>query len=188
VTRLRCTAAAAVLVAILLVAAVLVGPADPAWARATVVASTPADGAALSAAPATVDLAFSVTPEVDSSHAAARTGAGVPVASGPLRRTGPATLRLPVSITAAGDYLIAYHVEFTDGTDLVGVLRFSVGTGVPPVQTDAAARRAAQDLTAVHHHDIDPLSAILLVADGVVLLGAILLLWGRNRGRAPARQ
>ncbi|GAA5179088.1 hypothetical protein GCM10023322_08010 [Rugosimonospora acidiphila] len=175
--------AAAALFAVLF-AAVLAGTGAPAWAGPRTVASTPADGAVLSAAPSEVELSFTGTPDPDSSHAAARTGSGTTVPSGPLRRVGRHGLRLPVTVTAHGDYLVAYHVEFTDGTDLVGAVRFSVGTAAPPALADAVTQGAERQVAAAHHHDIDPLSATLLVVDGFVLLFVILLL----RVRRPPRR
>ncbi len=160
-------------------AAVLIGAA-PAWAGGTVVSTSPADGAALADAPGEVVLTFSATPDPDASHLVVRTEAGTSVLAGSARRTGRA-LRQPVSIAASGNYTVVFHIEFTDGSDLVGTVRFSVGTGVAPPALPAADRRAGEAAVSQHEHGVDPLSGILLVADVVVLLGVVILLSRRDR-------
>jgi methionine-rich copper-binding protein CopC len=160
-------------------AAVLVGAA-PAWAGGTVVSTSPADGAALADAPGEVVLTFSATPDPDASHLVVRTEAGTSVLTGSARRAGRA-LRQPVSITASGNYTVVFHVEFTDGSDLVAEVRFSVGTGVAPPALPAADRRADEAAVSQHDHGVDPLSGILLLADVVVLLAVLILLSRRDR-------
>jgi methionine-rich copper-binding protein CopC len=167
-----------------LLLAPLTAAAAPAWAQGAIVDSSPVDGGVLTGPPSEVTLTFSTAVDVSASHADVSTGAGTAIEAGPLRPDGRTGVRLPLRITAAGDYLTAYHVVFTDGTVLIGVVRFSVGTGVPPPVSDAAARLAAQQAVAGHsHHDIDPFSAVLLLADGLTLIGVVLLLVVR---RTPA--
>jgi methionine-rich copper-binding protein CopC len=157
-----------------------------AWARDAVTATDPADGSALTAAPGDIDLNFSATPDPDYSHVSVRDASGAEVGSGDVSRAGQ-ELRLPVSIGRAGVYTIAFHVTFVDGSDLIGVVRFSVGTGVAPPPADAAARRAAEAAVTGHTHDIDSLSASLLVVDAVVGIGVVIALFLRPRDRRSWR-
>ena len=179
---------AAVLAALLLLALAIPGPA---WAEApqgALISSSPADDAVLATPPAEVKLTFSAAVSASSSHAALSTAAGNSATAGSLRQGGPDTVRLPVTIAAAGDYLAAYHVVFADGTFLVGAVRFSVGTGRPPAVSDAT-RLGAQRAVSTHQHEIDPFNAVLLAVDGFALFAAILLLILRpNPHRAGAAQ
>jgi methionine-rich copper-binding protein CopC len=162
-------------VTVLLGTAVLAG-CSAAATQDTLLASTPADGAALATAPSEVDLTFSAAPDATLSHAAASNGRGDMVASGRLSDAGRDRLRLPVTVTEPGDYLLAYHIEFADGGELTGMVRFSVGTGAPPAVADPLAARSVRDVAATHHHDIDPIGASLLVVDGLVLVVVCALL------------
>ncbi len=154
------------------------------WAANSLTTADPADGAALATAPAAVVLTFSAPADPRLSHVSARDGSGAEVGSGDPARSGPTGLRLPVSIRSTGDYTVGYHVVFHDGTELVGALRFSVGTGVPPPPLGAAqVQPVAPAVAAGHDHAVDPLSASLLVADLAVLVGVVLLLRRRPRPR-----
>jgi methionine-rich copper-binding protein CopC len=154
----------------------LVATAAPGWARdATVVATTPADGAALAVAPAEVVLTTAGRPDVGLSHLSVRDGRGDSADAGAVHSGQPGSLALPVRITGAGTYTAAYHVVLTDGRESIGVIRFSVGTGVapptPPVlPADAAAAHAG------HDHGVDGLGATLLAIDVLVLAGAVVML------------
>jgi methionine-rich copper-binding protein CopC len=169
---------AAVLFVVAAVASTAWCAAGSAWARGGLVDASPGNGAALRDAPREVDLTFSATPDPDQSHVAVRSDRGVPAERGAPRRAGDA-LRVPVSAGAAGNYTVAFHVEFTDGTDLVGEVRFSVGTGVPPPAAVPGADRAAAAVPG-HDHGVDPMSAVLLCADVAVLVGVVLLLLRRD--------
>lgn len=140
---------------------------SPAATDRGVARSDPPDGAALSAAPTAVELTVAARPEVARSHISVSTGDGAPLAAGPLTRSGELTLRQPVSIGGTGDFTIAYHVVLAGGGDVSGVRRFSVGTGIAP-----ATRGGPQD-AAAPHHQIDNLSAVLLVLNGVVVIGFV---------------
>jgi methionine-rich copper-binding protein CopC len=173
---------AAAVRALVLTAAVLAGlvltPAAG-WARSGVDATNPVDLSALRTAPAEVDLTLSATPDPDLSHVSVVDGSRRSVGSGDLRRVGDRKLSQPVRITAAGNYTVAYHIEFEDGSDLIGVVRFSVGTGAAPPVPDIAGQRADEAAALQHNHDIDPMSAVLLVVDLAVLVGVVLLLFRR---------
>lgn len=146
-------------------------------------ASTPPAQAALPSAPAAVELTFSATPLDGASHVSVLDGGGRTVNSAPASFLGR-TLRQPVAAAGRGDYTVAYHVEFVEGGEATGSLRFSVGTGVPPGSPDEAMRLATADAIDTHQHSIDPFSAVLLVVDGIVVAGVIALLWLR---RPPPR-
>jgi methionine-rich copper-binding protein CopC len=149
--------------AVLLTAAVLARGPQPAGAVAV---TTPADGATLATAPTEVDLVF--TAAVDEFHVSVRDATGAPVAVGRAERVGPDRLRQPVSIGVPGAVTVEYHVTFAGGGKLSGTLRFGVGVGVAPGAGDAPAES--------HRHGVDPFSAVLLILDGAVAVGAVLLL------------
>ncbi|WP_083802153.1 copper resistance protein CopC [Micromonospora sp. ATCC 39149] len=84
---------------------------------------------------------------------------------------------MPLRVDAPGDYTVAYHVTFADGTAVTGAHRFSVGTGVAPAPLDDAARRASTDVVVdAHGHGIDGFSAF----------PAVRRRRGRGRGTRPA--
>lgn len=143
------------------------------------VGSDPADGAVLETAPGAVTLTFATPPDPGRSHISAVGPAGTPVAPAEVIAVGRSGLRLPVSIHDRGDYTVAYHAVLTDGSEAAGVLRFSVGTGVPPAAPPAAA---------AHGHAVDPFSAALLVVDLAVLIAVVLLLRRPRRGFRNLRE
>lgn len=155
----------------------------PGWADDAVSAGSPADGAALTVAPTEVRLTFSAAVEAGVSHLSVRNGAGREVTgSADPRSAGERTLWVPVTAAGPGDYTIAFHVVFTDGSQLTGARYFSFGTGVPPAAHGFADRQAAAaaavNAHAGHNHDIDPASAVLLVVDLLVagVVGLLLVL------------
>jgi copper resistance protein C len=157
-------------------------PAAPAWAADRLTAAEPGSGAALATAPPAVQLSFSASPVPAESHLSVRDATGQDLTTGEPTRSGTHALRLPVSIRGTGDITVAYHVVFTDGADLFGALRFSVGTGVAPQPLPAAqVAQARQELDSAHQHGVDPLSALLLVVDAAVLAGVVLVLFLRPR-------
>ncbi|NBE79542.1 copper resistance CopC family protein [Micromonospora rubida] len=160
----------------------------PGAARADggLVSAGPSAGAVLTAAPAEVTLDFDAGVDEGQSHVAVLDVESRTVTDGEPTKAGSTRLRLPVSIGAAGDYTIAYHVTFTDGSTATGAHRFSVGTGVAPAPLDDAARQAGEKVVVGHGHGIDGFSAFLLVIDGAVLAVALALLWLRPRGGRAA--
>jgi hypothetical protein len=135
----------------------------------------------LAVAPTSVELSFAAPPLVDSSHVSVQDQQGSSVDSGPLAGAGENRLRRPVAIRAAGGFTVAYHVVFADGTTTVGVVRFSVGAGTRPPQAPPGGEGG-------HEHGIDPLSALLLLADAavVVAVGALLLRGPRRPAADPS--
>jgi methionine-rich copper-binding protein CopC len=131
-----------------------------------VTSCTPADGAALATAPDAVELAVSKPPDTARSHVSVVDGSGALVWAGALTADGADGLRMPVTITGRGTYTVTYHVELLGGGEMAGSWRFGIGAapeGVPPAG-------------AAHEHGVDPLGATLLIVDGLVALGAIVLL------------
>ncbi|MBY8870804.1 copper resistance protein CopC [Micromonospora sp. PLK6-60] len=172
----------------MLAATVLAVLAVPGAARAGtgLAGSDPRDGAVLVTTPAAVRLTFTGEPDLDDSHVAVLDDRGTAVTTADPRPAEPRTLRLPLDAGLTGDLTVAWHVSFRDGGQSQGTVRFSVGTGRPPAPAGAQLDRAAADLLDSHAHGIDPLSAVLLVVNGVVVLGAVTLLLVHNPRRPRA--
>ena len=151
------------------------GPRDR--GRAAVTSTSPADGATLARAPTEIELRFTGPVDRSRSHISVVDGSdGVSArTSGALRQTAPARLSQPITVTAAGAVTVAYHVAFTDGAELAGSLRFTARSGT------AAGRSAPVS----GHQHLDPVSAGLLVVDGIAVLAAVVLLVRRPRRPAP---
>src|SRR5262249_38964951 len=120
------TASRIALLAVRVGAALALAP-GAGWASDGLTSADPANGAALDTPPGPVLLTFSAPPAADLSHVSTRDGSGREMGTGEPTRAGSDGLRLPVSIRSTGDYTVAYHVVFDDGSDVIGVLRFSVG-------------------------------------------------------------
>ncbi|AVT32362.1 hypothetical protein C6361_26145 [Plantactinospora sp. BC1] len=168
-------ATAPIALALLAVAAgVLFGTPAAAGVPGTLVASDPPDQAVLTAGPPGVRLTFSGPPVEAGSHVSVLDGDGSTLTTGPLVvRPGRAVWQ-PIAVDAPGDVVVAYHVELSSGGAASGILRFSVGTGELPAPLRAAIP------TGDHGHGVDPISAFLLVVDGLVALGVLALLWLRR--------
>jgi methionine-rich copper-binding protein CopC len=172
----RLAAGAAVALAVGPVLVLADGPRD--HGRAAVTSTSPDDGARLARAPTEVELSFTGPVDQGRSHISVVAGSGAASArnAGALRQTAPARLSQPISVTAAGEVTVAYHVTFTDGAELAGSLRFTAQSGT------AAGRPAP---ASGHEHDVDPVSAGLLVVDGIAVLAVVVLLMRRPRRPAP---
>jgi copper transport protein len=124
---------------LLLVAAVALVTAQPAWAHATFVRSTPADGATLRRAPAAVRVEFD-----DGIRAGPRNAAvsadGASVLAGRARIVGGKTIVLPLEKLDKGDYTARWSIVSDDGHQEEGIVVFSVGTGQPPGAATLTAR------------------------------------------------
>jgi len=164
------------------VAATLVAlPGEARAADDSLVSAYPVPGSALSAAPGVVVLRFAGQVSGEDSHVAVSAGGGDQVAAGDVEQPGPLELRIPVRAVGLGDFTVAYHIIFLDGGSVAGAFRFSIGTGVPPAPLSGAAKQAVTAAVAGHVHEVDGVSAVLLVADGVVALVVLFLLWARPR-------
>ncbi|HZB49014.1 MAG TPA: copper resistance CopC family protein [Mycobacteriales bacterium] len=151
------------------------GPRDRGGAAVT--STSPADGATLARAPTEVELWFTGPVDRGRSHISVVEISGALSArnSGALRQSAPARLSQPITVTAAGAVTVAYHVTFTDGAELAGSLRFTARPGT------AVGRPAP----ASGHQHIEPVSAGLLVVDGIAVLAVVVLLLRRPRRPAP---
>ncbi|WFE24832.1 copper resistance protein CopC [Solwaraspora sp. WMMD791] len=154
-------------------------------AQRAAVAAEPVAGAVLAEPPTAVSVTFGDTVQPELSHLDVFDADGRRLTGGGFDQPTPTRIRLPVELPAAGDYTVAYHVTFPDGSSASDAYRFSVGTGVPPAPLAAADRQARVDEVSAHAHQIDGFSATLLIIDGVVLLGVILMLWLRPRDGRP---
>jgi methionine-rich copper-binding protein CopC len=168
------------LLVVLTLIATLLPVGAPARAEGGLTASDPANGGILDTAPAVIELNFDAVPEADYSHVTVLDGTAGRVNSGALSAAGTRGLRQPVDIKTSGDFIVAYHVEFRGGGQTRGFLRFSVGTGLPPAPAAGAVEEAAAKALTKHRHTIDPASAVLLVIDGLVVLGVLIMLMIRK--------
>lgn len=173
------------MVALATVVGFVVLTAGPAWANGGLELADPPPDAVLATAPDQVTMTFTADVQPELSHIEVFDDSGAEVSSGGYTQPEPKRMRLPLDVLAAGDYTIAYHVTFPDGTDLTDLHRFSVGTGTPPAPLDAATRQASTDAVSQHAHRIDGFSATLLVIDGLVLLVVLAMLWLRPRDGRP---
>ncbi|GIF72124.1 copper resistance CopC family protein [Asanoa siamensis] len=171
---------------LLLIFCFAVAGGTPATADGGLVASDPAAGAVLDSAPASVSLTFSAAPDAARSHVAVIGGDGVALTADAPRAGSRSTLTLPFTAKGPGNLTVAYHVEFTDGGQTSGSLRFSVGTGVAPPAPSEAERAATDDAISAHAHTIDPLSGFLLAVDGAAVLVVLALLYLRRPYAAPS--
>ena len=182
---LRISACATVVLAVALTALFTTRAPDP--AQAAITSTSPIDGAWLAQAPTEVELSYTAPVDLVLSHVSVWDRFGTAVNTGQPILVKPEKLRQPVKITAVGDVTVAYHVTFVDGAELAGTLRFSVGIGkaagtgatMAPSATNTSTTAAVAGST--HQHGVDPISAALLVLDGVVALAIILLLMRRAR-------
>jgi copper transport protein len=169
-----------------LAAAVLAALALPAAAsaHATLVSTSPADGAVLAHAPRAVVVRFDDAVRVGHRTAAVANDTGDSILAGPPTTRGR-TLRIPLRAGLAdGDYSVRWSIVSADGHAEVGVLAFAVGAGAPTPHSvlDASAPLSATTVT------LRTLwYAGLLVAGGAAALG---LLGGLDpaRRRRPLAQ
>jgi len=148
---------------------------------AALTSTSPADGATLARAPTEVELSFTRPVDRGRSHFVVDgSGAASARSAGALRQTAPDRLSQPIAVTAAGEVTVAYHVTFTDGAELAGALRFTA-----PVGRAAGSAAGSPEPAPGHQHDVDPVSAGLLVVDGIAALAVVVLLLRRPRRPAP---
>jgi hypothetical protein len=134
-----------------------------------------------------VEVAFTDPVDPSRSHISVRDGSGAVVAIGGPRLATPQRLVQPVHIVTSGEVTVVYHVTFVDGAKLAGTLRFRAVPGPAAAASQPLAGSVTDDAVAAaaHPHGVDPISAALLVADGLVALVAVILLMRRPRSRTP---
>src|SRR3954447_12500004 len=119
---------------LLAVVALALAAAQPAWAHATFVRSTPASGDVLRRAPRAVRVEFTDGVRVGPRNAAIENGGGS-ILRGPPRVAGE-TLVLPLRKVGDGDYTVRWSIVSDDGHEEEGVFAFGVGVGrEPPLVT-----------------------------------------------------
>ncbi|SBT46668.1 copper resistance CopC family protein [Micromonospora narathiwatensis] len=170
--------AVAALVALFALAA-RVDPAPSADSPAEVVSIAPADGAVLADPPDAVEIRVSGRPDVRRSHISVYDGDSVRLDTGEVSAAGDDGLRQTIRLDRPADLTVAYHVVTTDGRDVSGIVRFTVGAAggaAPPAAPTAEA----------HAHGVDPFGATLLVVDGLALLVVVVLLVRRPVDADPS--
>jgi methionine-rich copper-binding protein CopC len=156
-------------------------PAPQAAARETPAASVPADDAVLPAMPAEVTVTFGREPVAAGSHLSVLDPDGSRINLAGMPAVEGRTISQPTSSHRTGVFAIVYHVVFADGGREGGLRHFTVDPAAGPHSGDAHAHGPQQ----AHGHSVDPFSAVLLIADGVVALGAVVLLTSRRRHPGP---
>ena len=137
--------------------------AGPASAHAALVGSDPAEGASLTAAPATATLTFNEN--VGNGQLAVQAPDGSTVAVADVRATDN---RLTATIDDAGQrgtYSLSYRVVSADGHPVTGTIAFDVTTGRTVTQVDAPA-----DESFIHRHSSHFFWGILAAVVAIVLL------------------
>lgn len=167
----------------------LAGPAAPAGAHATLLASTPASGAVLPTTPAEVVLAFSEPVRPVSGGVTVLAPDGTQASARPRVRGDTVVVPLRAG-RATGSYLVSFRVVSADNHPVGGSVVFSVGT--PSAVTGVAGDGRAGDGGA------DPVvDTLMATARGFGFAGLVLLvgpalvlawLWPRRLSRAgPVR-
>src|SRR5215213_4751157 len=119
---------------LVVVAALALTAAQPAWAHASFVRSTPASGDVLQRAPRAVRVEFTDGVLVGPRNAAIANGGGSILRGSP--RVAGRTLVLPLRKVGDGDYTVRWSIVSDDGHEEEGVLAFAVGVGrEPPLVT-----------------------------------------------------
>ena len=150
----------------------------PGGAAVRLAGSNPADGAQLGSVPAAVTLDFSGIARLGSVHVVVEDASGATVSRGAPQISGNQVIQ-PVSATGDGLFQIGYHLVSTDGAELSGVLRFTVGPA------SAAAAPPAPDAAAGHTHlSKDPLSLLLVLIDLILTVVLLVAMLGRRRPAA----
>ncbi len=175
----RITALAAALVGLL---AGLVLYAAPASAHATLVTSTPGDGARLKAAPASVSITFDEPVSISYFHVIDPSGDRVEAGT-PTHPGGDGT-KIAVNLRPGlgdGTYVESWRVISADSHPVAGTVRFVVGNG--PLAASTVDVSTVNRLTSVVFDAVRWVSYA-----GLALLGGVWLLltvWPAGSGRAP---
>lgn len=164
--------AAAVLLALLPLLVLLV-PAAPASAHATLVSSSPEDGAVVAEAPREVELTFDEPVRLAADGLALFDASGEPVEVSGRSEDAVVTAR-PGALTD-GSYVLTWRVVSADGHPIAGSLTFSVGAPSPsvaapqpPGSSPASLTRVLSAVTALYY-------LALLLAAGLVAFLTVLL-------------
>src|SRR5215208_6423302 len=119
-------------------AALALAAAQPAWAHADFVRSTPESGDVLQRAPRAVRVEFTEGVRVGPRNAAIANGGGSILRGSP--RVAGDTLVLPLRKVGDGDYTVRWSIVSDDGHEEEGVLAFGVGVGREPALVTLGTR------------------------------------------------
>lgn len=167
---------------VLCVIVALLAMAPPAWAHTDISGSTPADGATLKRAPATVTINFS-QPPLPSGMAMVAEGPGGQIPLSP-KVVGSALVASWPQQAGAGDFAVTYRVVASDGHPITGKLAFRIAgkdTAEPRSNPTPAATVAAQPGAAEGSGPSAGILALVVVAL-LVVVGAWVVV---RRGRTP---
>ncbi len=180
---------AAVLLALAAAVLALLLLAAPASAHAVVVSSSPADGARLDSAPASVRIRFDEPVGLDLGYLRVVDSAGSRVDAGAASHPNSDGTTIQVALRSGlgdGSYLASYRVTSADSHPVAGSIRFVVGDGplVTPTGSSGSApeSRAVSSLLAISHW---------LSFAGVAVVGGswlIFTVWPSGRWRPEVRR
>jgi copper transport protein len=154
--------------------------------------TTPAPGAALGRAPASVRVALEAPLERAFLRLMVRGPRGTP-ASGPVRRdpVDPDALVAPVRGTLRGAYLVSWRAFTQDGHVMGGVFRFGVGRPVPVAHAEARGQRTDRGPLMIMARLLALIGPIGLGGLAVLRFGVVVPAWrsaGPRRPGAPAAE
>ncbi|TDC37388.1 copper resistance protein CopC [Micromonospora sp. 15K316] len=176
-TRIYAGSALAVAALVALFALVArVSSAPAADSPVEIVSIVPADGAVLADPPDAVQIHVPGRPDARQSHIAVYDGDNVRLNTGQLSTEGDDGLRQTIGLDRPATLTVAYHIVTTDGRDVSGIARFTVGAA-------GVTNSPAMPPVNAHAHGVDPFGAALLAVDGLALLVVVALLV-RRRGDA----
>jgi methionine-rich copper-binding protein CopC len=135
---------------------------------------TPADGATLETAPASVSLTLPVGGPAQQLHLTVVDGDGTELTAGPPELRG-AVASVDVDIAAPGSYTVVYHVVLADGEQHSGVATFQVGT--------SGAQAQAPTVAGHDHGAQSPFDVALVVFGSILAVGTMVWLLWQNRPR-----
>jgi copper resistance protein C len=163
----------------------------PAHAHTTLVSSTPADGAQVDSAPATVELVFSEPVDPRLVTVVVSSTDGTQWQDGAALVSEAAVSQAVRPLVNGGDYTVAYRVVSADGHPVTGQLTFSVAAPIATPTADASAASTPDSTPASRSRPVDDAAAGAVVwtyaAIGLpiaALLFAGGMLLARSRGRS----
>jgi copper transport protein len=158
--------------------------AAPAFAHAVLLASDPADGAVLTAAPQRVALTFNepVTPVVV--RLLGSDGKSVALPGEPKASDETVSVELPANLREGG-YILSYHVISLDSHPVGGSLAFAVGGARVPAEPDAATGPGWDTVYSMLRWAT--MTGLFLMIGGALVRAFVLPFDARKTERAAAR-
>jgi methionine-rich copper-binding protein CopC len=164
----------------------MVWSATPALAHAELIASNPATGATLAAAPTMVELTFNEPVTLGANPVYVLGPGGVTWTIQPPTVSGPVVLAQVVPSGPAGDYSIVYEVLSKDKDLVRGAVTFTLtepATSPPPAPVPSSPDRATPEPPAAPAAPEPGVPVSLWVVIAVVIIGAVVTLAIRLRRR-----